>query len=1054
MPSTTFTTSKLLLIFLLALLAGYYPKQPITDRSLLNQSSIEGHPALWVSTYHSTENKINNMSAMTVGSNDYVYATGYTHVVDLITTKDCTTIKIDPDGNQEWAVDYDGPGFGDNKMDECRDIAVDKEGYVYVTGDSYSPQNDDYITLRYKPDGTLDWERRYTYQDQTTFDQAYQLLLDDQYLYVTGIVKKGDSDQGIVTLTYDHLGNLIRERFHEGRIPHDIKTDPDGNIYIFAEPNFSVIKYDAEGNEVWSVTYDPSDYLAIPNTMVVDDDGNVFVTGKFWMQDFVTMKFDADGSFAWKHTYSSSGAPYDIAVDSENNIIVTGYKWTDGITNNDMVLIKYSNSGEIIWQKLFQPTTSDIATQLVLDGDDNIYVIGHSEGQGYHTFKYNSDGDLIFRYYRSDPLVDYPSKISLDSQNNILIGGTRSGDFIIVKYPPQPPEILYFDDAVAFEGNESTDVKIKTHLSRKVNYPVSFQYSTGNDSAIAGNDYISSTNQVSISAGELETDFNISIIKDEIVEDDKYFHLNLNNPTNVLLVNNIARITIRDDDRDNTTWIRRYNSGGDDDPAGLAIDDFNNIYVVVNFDIYTPKNYKSILVKYGPDGNQLWTQNYKTVLAKSLVLDKDGNPIIIGRSQNFNCAVIKYRPDGSVYWSKTFAAGGSWCDDVILDSTGNIVAVGRISTFTADDGRPIYDYLTLKYNSDGVLLWSNIFGVSLIGDDIAQQVLTDSQNNVYVAGYSSTSSGQFVTVIKYSAEGNLLWKTDINTNSDNNVVEMSMVNEGTIYLSTKERAFQINQDGTLIYSMYYDSDEVYSAVFTKNLGFVNTGYYDTSKYFWSNTNARRWYHGGHGEDIIFDQYNNFFVCGTIFSNATGHDFHTMAFDTDGNILWQQTLQGQGEQWGAYEIGEYIALDKNENVIVTGESQGDFQTIKYSPVVPLPLLSVQDAYGFRADTSSKIAFMVKLTRAFNHEISFDYSTIDWSAQKNRDFTEVTGTAVIPPNQTTYTIEVPILYGENPSENRELFIHISNLKNAFYKDSLGIGTIFGTSITHNYFPLLFR
>src|SRR5690606_22127623 len=95
------------------------------------------------------------------------------------------------------------------------------------------------------------------------------------------------------------------------------------------------IKYNAAGDVVWLSYYNGTgDYVDLGLAMVLDDFGNVFVTGIAHNanRDFVTIKYNSDGVEEWASFYSgpaqspniSEDTPYDITLDSEGNVVVTG----------------------------------------------------------------------------------------------------------------------------------------------------------------------------------------------------------------------------------------------------------------------------------------------------------------------------------------------------------------------------------------------------------------------------------------------------------------------------------------------------------------------------------------------------------------------------------------------------------------------------------------------------------------------------------------------------------------------------------------------------------
>ena len=197
---------------------------------------------------------------------------------------------------QQWAATYNGTA---NYTDEVKAIVTDDAGNVYVTGSSASANNDfDYLTIKYNSQGVKQWIAR-----------------------------------------YDGTGN-------GNDIPHSIFTDQMGNVYVTGASNrvhlslfdndATTVKYSPQGVQLWVARYDGvlhRDDQA--NTVKVDNDGNVYVTGfttvsnlGYSAADYLTIKYNAAGVQQWVATHNGPGNGGDAAVglglDAAGNTYVTG----------------------------------------------------------------------------------------------------------------------------------------------------------------------------------------------------------------------------------------------------------------------------------------------------------------------------------------------------------------------------------------------------------------------------------------------------------------------------------------------------------------------------------------------------------------------------------------------------------------------------------------------------------------------------------------------------------------------------------------------------------
>jgi uncharacterized delta-60 repeat protein len=308
---------------------------------------------IWVARYNSGGNNNEWPSSMVIDLLGNIYLTGRSYSSN--THDDYITLKYDANGNQIWAVKYNGPGNG---FDRALDISLDSLGNIYVTGESTGlGTSSDYATIKYDPNGNQIWVARYNYKNQS-YDYATSIVTDKLgNIYVTGF-----ASYDYVTIKYDSNGNQLWSVWHEGYGSFldtpTIIIDNSGNLYIAGESyvgsdyTYAVIKYDPNGNQIWEANYTELDFgQDFASCITLDKLGNVYVSGysddSLTHFDYATIKYDPNGNQIWVIRYNGPGnsddAPYNIISDDRGNIYVIGRSYGIG-TGQDFTVIKYSQS--------------------------------------------------------------------------------------------------------------------------------------------------------------------------------------------------------------------------------------------------------------------------------------------------------------------------------------------------------------------------------------------------------------------------------------------------------------------------------------------------------------------------------------------------------------------------------------------------------------------------------------------------------------------------------------------------------------------------------------
>lgn len=358
-----------------------------------------------------------------------------------------------------WERRYNG---APDLSDEAVSIAVDAAGNSYVTGSAFAPNGTlDIVTIKYSPSGQQMWLESYNGTGNGN-DQGAELVLDNAgNVYVTGYSNNLNSFNDVTTIKYNNSGVLQWVSFHNGAFNNydqgnALQVDANGNVYVVGYVtasnytyDFVTIKYNSLGVQQWLQTYNgPGDFNDEGKDIGIDANGNVYVTGYSDTlvntqpnEDIVLLKYNNSGAFQWRKVYDGPGHSYEwskkLTIDKNNNILVVGYGWTASANGNDYIILKWNPSGNFQWIRSYNygPNTFENPADIITDSLNNVIVTGQgitsssSATNDYLTVKYNSSGTFQWasRYNGPANNDDRGTALALDDSLNIFVTGFSKG---------------------------------------------------------------------------------------------------------------------------------------------------------------------------------------------------------------------------------------------------------------------------------------------------------------------------------------------------------------------------------------------------------------------------------------------------------------------------------------------------------------------------------------------------------------------------------------------------------------------------------------------------
>jgi hypothetical protein len=371
------------------------PKLVSTTPARIDPLSTIAPPVLWDTTIAIGTSKNANMticrSVIESADNGYVI-TGENYNDDG--NSDLLLLKTDSQGKKLWDKTYGGPGYDSGN---CI-IQSDDGGYVIVGSLGYLATSDTQSLWVIKTDmtGNKIWEKTI---DGPKWGQGIAIIrsLAGNYTILGNKASDDEEKYGLWLISIDSKGNRLWDKTFFGLgydYGNSLIQTKEGDYIIIGATNSTregygntwVIKTDSTGNKIWDKTV--VDTMNNSGNSIVSANGGGFTIAgvKGFLStnkvDAWLIKLSDAGEKIWEKVFGGPGfdALASVIQTSDGGFAIVGS--TSLNDNTDIWFIKTDTDGNKLWERTFGGTLYDGGNRILQTSDDCYVISGMTQSFG------------------------------------------------------------------------------------------------------------------------------------------------------------------------------------------------------------------------------------------------------------------------------------------------------------------------------------------------------------------------------------------------------------------------------------------------------------------------------------------------------------------------------------------------------------------------------------------------------------------------------------------------------------------------------------------------
>lgn len=198
--------------------------------------------------------------------------------------------------------------------------------------------------------------------------------------------------------------------------------------------DFWLVKYSSSGTKLWDKTFGGSG-VDIAEAVRATSDGGYIIAGYTYSygagnSDMWLVKTDSSGVEQWNAEAGGTGIEVarDVRETSDGGFIAAGFTEVAGTGLSDFMLVKFSSSGAIQWQKTFGGSMRDQAYSVIQTSDGGFAMAGLTESYGsgqadLWVVKTNSSGSQSWTALSGGAYYDGATSIAQTSDGGYIVTG-------------------------------------------------------------------------------------------------------------------------------------------------------------------------------------------------------------------------------------------------------------------------------------------------------------------------------------------------------------------------------------------------------------------------------------------------------------------------------------------------------------------------------------------------------------------------------------------------------------------------------------------------------